>query len=144
MKSRELSNEFIHFMIKIKKYIRAQVRCEKLSKTTEQQFRTLMSLKKLKKCTLKELSKSTNVSTSSLCIMLNKLCEEGKVERETDKEDRRNTFYNLSGNGEKFLEDELENKLGALSERMDRLTEEQKNQFSKNMKEILEIMDILK
>ena len=56
---------------------------------------------------LKNLSKELNVSTSSLCILLNKLVDQNYVYREEDRRDRRNTFYGITEIGEKIINDEM-------------------------------------
>lgn len=145
MKTRIISNELISFVMKIRKFGRMYSNTNKFDncKLTEQQFRTFMCLKKLNKCTLKELSKSLKVSTSSLCIMLGKMYEEGYVDRETDIKDRRNTFYYLTEEGQKFLCDEIERRLGLLDKQIDKLTNEKKERLYSCVKEVEEIIEEL-
>ncbi|MGG7060592.1 MarR family winged helix-turn-helix transcriptional regulator, partial [Clostridium tertium] len=70
---------------------------------TERQFYALVSIRKHKKIELKNLSKDLYVSTSSLCILLNKLVDQGYVYREEDSKDRRNTFYCITEKGNEDL-----------------------------------------
>ncbi|KAJ49974.1 DNA-binding MarR family transcriptional regulator [Clostridium tetanomorphum] len=144
MDNREVAKEFIGFLIKLKKYMRAEVSKSRSSNITEQQFRTLMNLKQSGKCTLKELSGRIHVSNSSLCIMLNKMVEEGIVQREIDDKDRRNTFYNLSNCGRKFLEKELDKKLLTMGDKIGNLSEEEKEKFIVYLKGIEEIIEKIK
>ncbi len=74
---------------------------------TERQFFVLLKIYNCKKMELKNLSKELNVSTSSLCILLNKLVDQNYVYREEDRRDRRNTFYGITEIGEKILNDEM-------------------------------------
>lgn len=74
---------------------------------TERQFFVLLKIYNCKKMELKNLSKELNVSTSSLCILLNKLVEQNYVYREEDRRDRRNTFYGITEIGEKIINDEM-------------------------------------
>lgn len=74
---------------------------------TERQFFVLLKIYNCKKMELKNLSKELNVSTSSLCILLNKLVEQKYVYREEDIRDRRNTFYGITEIGEKIINDEM-------------------------------------
>ena len=53
---------------------------------TEKQFFALSELKRHNKMELKNLSTQLHASTSSLCILLNKLVEKKYVYREEDKE----------------------------------------------------------
>lgn len=74
---------------------------------TERQFFVLLKIYNCKKMELKNLSKELNVSTSSLCILLNKLVDQNYVYREEDRRDRRNTFYGITEIGEKIINDEM-------------------------------------
>ena len=55
---------------------------------------------------LKYLSNHLHVSTSSLCILLNKLVEKGYVYREEDKKDRRNTLYEITKEKSEILDEQ--------------------------------------
>lgn len=89
---------------------------------TERQFFVLLKIYKYKKMELKNLSKELNVSTSSLCILLNKLVDQNYVYRKEDSRDRRNTFYGITEYGEAVINNEMktissiiESKFNALS-----------------------------
>lgn len=77
---------------------------KKIQKLTTKQFFTLEQVSKYDKIKLKDLSKDMYVSTSSLCILLNKMVEQGYAFREEDEKDRRNTFYGLTEEGKEVLE----------------------------------------
>ena|SRR3712207_984655 len=79
---------------------------KKIQKLTSKQFFTLEQVRKYDKIELKNLSKDLYVSTSSLCILLNKMVESGYVFREEDERDRRNTFYGLTEAGKEVLKSE--------------------------------------
>ena len=81
------------------------------------------------KCPLKLLSKQIQVSTSSLCIMLNKLVDEELVYREIDQDDRRNTFYGLTEDGLRVLKDEKMLRTNKLSELIDRVPENDREEL---------------
>ena len=74
---------------------------------TERQFFVLLKIYNCKKMELKNLSKELNVSTSSLCILLNKLVDQNYVYREEDRRDRRNTFYGITEIGEEIINNEM-------------------------------------
>ncbi|MCY6370125.1 MarR family winged helix-turn-helix transcriptional regulator [Clostridium ganghwense] len=141
MESREVSKQFINFIMSIRNFFKAQTNSNSTSNVTHQQFSTLMTVKHLNKAALKDLSKEIKVSKSSLCIMLNKMVDEGYVERETDPKDRRNTFYSLSSKGEEFLGIEVENRLYKLDKRIDRLSEERKEKFYECLVEIEKVLE---
>ncbi len=105
-------------------------------KLTEKQFFALSRIKRYGKMELKNLSKDLNVSTSSLCILLNKLVERGYVYREEDKNDRRNTFYGITTNGEGVLSQEVDIFLGVIGEMICSLEEEDKKRLVFAMNEL--------
>ena len=73
---------------------------------TERQFFVLLKIYKYKQMELKNLSKELNVSTSSLCILLNKLVDQNFVYRKEDSKDRRNTFYGITEYGTEIINSE--------------------------------------
>jgi len=130
----------------IKKYARGYIYVDNTEscRLTEKQFRTLMNIKTQEKEILKNLSKNMKVSTSSLCIMLNKMTDEGLVHRETDIKDRRNTFYSLTRKGRELLDNEVEIRLSLLNKQIDKLSDEKKQKLYMCMTGIEEIIEELK
>ncbi|WP_425448204.1 MarR family winged helix-turn-helix transcriptional regulator [Dethiothermospora halolimnae] len=146
MNNRQIAEEFIKAMIKINKYMRGSKHDNEKNKlsSTDKQFRTLMYLKKVEKSPLKKLGEGLNVSKSSLCIMLNKMVENDLVKRETDSEDRRNTFYSLSEGGIKFLDEEIDRRYNSLAENIGKkLGTEDRQLFLESLKNINLLMDKL-
>ncbi|ENK1244006.1 MarR family transcriptional regulator [Clostridium sporogenes] len=139
----DLSKELIKFMITMKKQIKECLNLNCTLKLTEQQFITLFILNKNKKITLKKLSTYICVSTSSLCIMLTRMMEEGLVYREVDERDRRNTFYSLTDKGINLIDKEIEGKVHNMEERIIDLSLIQKEKLYNAIKDIEEIIDIL-
>ena len=144
MDNKEISKELIRFLIKLKRFTRVNISKTDNSKVTEQQFRTLINLKELKKSTLKDLSSSIHVSSSSLCIMLNKMVDEGIVNREEDPKDRRNTFYSLTPGGLDLLDNEIEKKLEYIGEKVSKLSIEEKKRLIEYINGIGEIIEKIK
>lgn len=110
---------------------------------TERQFFALSSIKKHGKIELKNLSRDLYVSTSSLCILLNKLVEKGYVYREEDINDRRNTFYGITQEGDKILSEEMEVFISIINTKIKRLDGEDKTNIYNYMNEIKFIIDKL-
>lgn len=123
MNNKESSKELLEFVILFNKLVREFHSQKYDSNYTQQQFRTLLYLEEMGKCPLKLLSKQIQVSTSSLCIMLNKLVDEELVYREIDQGDRRNTFYGLTENGLNVLKDEKVLRTNKLSELINKVPE---------------------
>ena len=89
---------------------------------TEKQFFALSELKRHNKMELKNLSTQLHVSTSSLCILLNKLVEKKYVYREEDKRDRRNTFYGITKEGLEVFDEQVMKFVDVIDEKIDKLS----------------------
>ena len=106
---------------------------KKIQKFTSKQFFTLEQLKKYDKIELKNLSKDLYVSTSSLCILLNKMVELGYVFREEDEKDRRNTFYGLTEEGKEVLKSEEDRIATSIANNMSSFDEKFKKSLEKSL-----------
>lgn len=98
---------------------------------TERQFFALKKMAEIDKMELKNLSKVLHVSTSSLCILLNKLVEQGYVYREEDKKDRRNTFYGITEKGKEVLEREKADILKIINKKIELIDEDKREDLYK-------------
>lgn len=110
---------------------------------TKKQFFALAEIQKHDKIELKNLSKALYVSTSSLCILLNKLVEQGYVYREEDTKDRRNTFYGITEKGEEVSNQEVEKFMNIISSKIDSIDKDEKKELSKSLKKTQEIINEL-
>ena len=144
MNSKESSKELLEFVILFNKLVREFHSQKYDSNYTQQQFRTLLYLEELGKCPLKDLSKQIQVSTSSLCIMLNKLVDEGLVSREIDQLDRRNTFYELTKDGKEVLSGEKLLRTNKLKELLEKLPEENREELLKCLATAKDILNNFK
>ncbi|MBO3446253.1 transcriptional regulator [Clostridium sp. CCUG 7971] len=107
---------------------------------TDKQFLALGSMMNYDKIELKNLSRDLHVSTSSLCILMNKLVDQGYVYREEDTKDRRNTFYGLTKEGRNLLDIEIEKFLSIIDIRIETLDEEEKRRLFAAVREANSIM----
>ncbi|MCC0636975.1 MULTISPECIES: MarR family winged helix-turn-helix transcriptional regulator [unclassified Clostridioides] len=110
---------------------------------TERQFFALVSIRKHNKMELKNLSRDLHVSTSSLCILLNKLVEQDYVYREEDSRDRRNTFYGITESGEKILDDEILKFISIISDKMNCLDVKNKDKLFDSLEDSRNIIEQL-
>lgn len=110
---------------------------------TEKQFFVLLRLQDCKKIELKNLSKDLHVSTSSLCILLNKLVEKEYVYREEDSRDRRNTFYGITEKGNEIMNEEVEKFVEISRNMLNELNQEDKDTFSVSLLNVSNIMNKL-
>lgn len=112
---------------------------------TERQFFALKKMAELDKMELKNLSKILHVSTSSLCILLNKLVERGYVYREEDKKDRRNTFYGITEKGREVLEIEKTDVLNVIKRKIELIDEDKREDLYKALELVFDTLkDTLK
>lgn len=141
-KERELlllrSMNSFHNMIKIVVSERHNTRI-----LTERQFFAVKKIAEFDKIELKNLSRELYVSTSSLCILLNKLVEQGYVYREEDPKDRRNTFYGLTEEGRVVLKKEREDILRVLSEKLSKVDSEKKDEFFEHLEKVYAFMPLI-
>lgn len=125
-----MAGEFIQLMLSLEKAARQH--CKELKgdlQFTEKQFRTMMALQKIGRVKLKELSKIINISNSSICIMLNKMVEDGYAQRETDTEDRRDMYYFLTEKGNQLVQNETKRR----TERLNMLFESKLNEADRDL-----------
>ncbi len=110
---------------------------------TERQFFALTNINKHNKIELKNLSKDLYVSTSSLCILLNKLVEKGYVYREENPQDRRNTFYGITEEGKLILKSEIEEVVEIINKKLQIIDKEDLNKLNTSLNEAQFIMNKL-
>ncbi|KPU45130.1 organic hydroperoxide resistance transcriptional regulator [Oxobacter pfennigii] len=145
MQNKETARKLLNFFVNFNSHMKIYHNYHNDSRPiTEQQFKTMLNLKILERCTLKELSEKLNLSSSSTCIMLNKLDEEGYITRESDTKDRRNTFYSLSNKGQEFLNEDLDKKLDIIGSRLEKLSEDKLERLISSMNEFQEILKEIK
>lgn len=107
---------------------------------TKKQFFTLVEIQKCEKIELKNLSKELYVSTSSLCILLNKLVELGYVYREEDSKDRRNTFYGITEEGKVVVNAEIDKFMEIINDKIDKLELQKKKELEESLQKTIDIM----
>lgn len=121
----------------------ANIGMKNIDRFTVKQFFTLLQIRKYEKIELKNLSKDLYVSTSSLCVLLNRLVENGYVSREEDPRDRRNTFYGITEEGKAVLEEEEANIVRALSEGMNKFDDKFKKDIDKSLRVLIKAAERL-
>ncbi|MEN2259533.1 MarR family winged helix-turn-helix transcriptional regulator [Paraclostridium benzoelyticum] len=139
MENKEISKLLIQSMNNYQNLIKATNtdRYKKGKVLTKKQFFTLVEIQKREKIELKNLSKELYVSTSSLCILLNKLVELGYVYREEDSKDRRNTFYGITEEGEVVVNTEIEKFMQIVNDKIDKLDLEKKKELEGSLQKLL-------
>lgn len=142
MKNKEISKLMLQSMNTYQNLIKTtNTDRYKLGKVlTKKQFFTLLEIQKHEKIELKNLSRELYVSTSSLCILLNKLVELGYVYREEDSKDRRNTFYGITEEGEGIINIEIEKFMQIINDKIDKLDLDKKKELEESLQKTIDIM----
>lgn len=142
MENKEISKLLIQSMNNYQNLIKATNtdRYKKGKVLTKKQFFTLIEIQKHEKIELKNLSKELYVSTSSLCILLNKLVEIGYVYREEDSKDRRNTFYGITEQGEIVINTEIEKFMQIINDKIDKVDLQKKKELEGSLQKTIDII----
>ena len=111
---------------------------------TPAQYKALILISRLQPCRMSDLSEAAMVSTSSLTIMLNRLVDDGLVERLSSPDDRRVIKVQLTEPGEILLKRAHDSYLDVLEAVVADLDGQRKETLLSLLKEVKEIMDDLK
>lgn len=139
MTSEETAKRLVEFAFFVKRSYRIASSSVR-AKLTDERFRLLSSLDR-SGGSLKELASRIGISASSLCIMLNKLEEEGLVIRRRDSRDRRSVRYGIDEPGRALLEAEFEARLQPLARRLDSLGLEERDRLAASLDETRRLLD---
>jgi len=138
----ELARRFLEFTINIKRLFRT-IALQTDNQLSEERYRSLQYVLKMKEAGLSELSEGLSISASRLCIMLGKLEEEGLVERHRSKEDRRQVRYSCTAKGQERLLSAQTKLLNLLTDRFYKVPVEKRDQLMKAFDEIESILAII-
>ncbi|AKL97143.1 transcriptional regulator MarR family [Clostridium aceticum] len=100
------------------------------------QFQALFIIHRFGLCNMSNLSETIEVSKGTMTCMLNKLVEDGYVERSSSAKDRRNVYVSLTQAGEKKVK-QIKNKL------LVTIDEKVRNLDESMQKEIQGVLEIL-
>jgi len=104
---------------------------------SEERFRTLLTLRYYGKGYLKTLAMHDGLSSSALCIMLNRMVGEEFAARTGDPDDRRNVSYELTASGTARLNAEIERRTELVCGALERLEIAEKARFAGAIETIL-------
>ncbi len=111
------------------------------SRDSHQRFGVLSLLEARGGQGLGDLAEELGVSSSSLCIMMNRLEEGGAILRQADPRDRRRMFYALTPEGKEHLDQERAIRLSSLAEGLDRWPEEKQGEILELARRLADLMD---
>ncbi len=128
-RDREVAHRFFELMGAMRRYVRDQLPPLAEGGMSEERFRTLVTLRYYGKSYLRTLAAHDGLSSSALCIMLNRMVEEGLAARSEDPGDRRNVNYELTAAGTARLEGELERRTELVRIGLGRMGDAEKTRF---------------
>lgn len=91
--------------------------------------------------TSSQLAKTLNVSLPRIVSLLNSLETKKLIEKQTDKEDKRKTIINITEIGRQLVLNKKEEAINTITKVIEKLDEEEINQYLKLTKKIGKIMD---
>ena len=139
---RRVAGRFLELLGAMKRCMRERLPAD--GGMTEERFRTLLTLRFYGKGYLRTLAAHDGLSSSALCIMLNRMVEEGLAARAEDPGDRRNVNYELTSGGSARLDAELQRRADAVGEAIGRMAEADKNRFARAIDTVLAGVEKLK
>lgn len=141
MKTQETALAFLKFSANLKKTFRSEVSKDDCSLSLER-FRCLQYLKDTQGATLTQAREGLGISSSSLCIMLKKLEQEGLVLRNRDTVDRRVVRYAISPPALVRLEEYVQKHVAVLVRRLEAATPEERQRLVSALDEITRVLSI--
>jgi len=127
----------------MKRFVRQEFPPFSEKQMSEEKLRCLGALRFLGKSQLKTLAAYDGLSSSSQCIMLNQLVQDGLVSRSDDPTDRRNVFYALTDPGLSLVSAVLATRIEFLCGRMDRLSASEKTRFADALTVVLRAVEAI-
>ncbi|MGA2479645.1 MAG: MarR family winged helix-turn-helix transcriptional regulator [Spirochaetia bacterium] len=139
-----MASRFLELLGAMKRYVRERLPPLAEGGVSEERFRTLLTLRYYGKGYLRTLAAHDGLSSSALCIMLNRMVDEGLAARTEDPEDRRNVSYELTAAGTARLEAEFERRTEVVRAGLVRMGEVEKDRFAGAIETLLAGVEKLK
>ena len=136
-RDRVVAGRFLELLGAMKRYVRELLPPLAGGGMSEERFRTLVTLRYYGKGYLKTLALHDGLSSSALCIMLNRMVEEGFAARAGDPDDRRNVSYELTAAGTARLNAEIARRTELICGALDRMGNAEKARFAGAIETIL-------
>jgi len=139
MSTDDTVRRFVGFAVWLKRSFRAEL-SRVQGGLSEERFRSLLYLSESSGSGLSRLSERIHISSSSLCIMLKKLEEDGYVQRRRGDADRRQVAYRLTAAGQARLEEERVRRLAVFAERFQSIGPEDQQRLMRAMDDMQSIL----
>jgi DNA-binding MarR family transcriptional regulator len=140
----DVASRFLELLGAMKRYVRERLPPLAEGGMSEERFRTLVTLRYYGKGYLRTLAAHDGLSSSALCIMLNRMVDDGLAARTGDPDDRRNVSYELTTAGSARLEAEFERRAELVRAGLGRMGEAEKVRFARAIETVLAGVEKLK
>ncbi len=105
METRKILEEFLRTIGNSRRLGKVLLSSSKETSGRPQKICLLVDLKEIGRSKLKDIALKTGYSPQNLCMLYNGLEKEGLIARQVDDFDRRNTYYFLTSEGERAVEE---------------------------------------
>ncbi|SES94927.1 DNA-binding transcriptional regulator, MarR family [Natronincola peptidivorans] len=141
MKEEQIGKQLQNFYIAFGSWMRYQYKQVKGDVgLTLSQFQVLFIISKQGLCNMSCLSEAIEVSKGTMTSALNKLVEEGYVERSASLKDRRNVYVSLTEEGKEKVTEIKEKLLNSITGVLVELEEDKKKEVQKGLEILTEIL----
>jgi DNA-binding MarR family transcriptional regulator len=140
----EVAGRFLELLGAMKRYVRERLPPLAEGGMSEERFRTLVTLRYYGKGYLRTLAAHDGLSSSALCIMLNRMVDEGLAARTEDPDDRRNVSYELTAAGAARLESEFGRRAELVRAGLAHMGDAEKVRFARAIETVLSGVEKLK
>ncbi len=110
------------------------------AKFNHSQFQVMLVLKTQGKSPISEVAKRLLISTPNMTKLLNKLIDEGMVDRAHDDKDRRIVNISLTDTGDKYLEERFNMVKLSMKDRLSSLSADQIDTLFDSLKNLKEVL----
>ncbi|HUK29121.1 MAG TPA: MarR family transcriptional regulator [Candidatus Acidoferrales bacterium] len=135
----DCAQEILEAVPMVMRTIRRQLRKHGAQVLSVPQFRTLGFLNRRKGASLSEVAEHIGLTLPSMSVLVDGLVERNYVTRKTHQDDRRRVTLMLTTRGETTLRAAREGTAEYISQRLSRLTQNERNEIRKAMRTLKEI-----
>ncbi|MCL4338657.1 MarR family winged helix-turn-helix transcriptional regulator [Patescibacteria group bacterium] len=124
------TNELVEMMFKVSRLMKEEMSyTNNLIHLSILQIQTLIFLSQNKKVSMGDIAGYFRIELSSATSLLNKLCDQGLVQRHEDKEDRRLVMITLTDKGKTLLKQAISHRRIKLEKMLSYLSQREKSEL---------------
>lgn len=127
-----------------KKLIRNGCGFNHKAKFNHSQFQVMLVLKEQGECPISDVAKRLLISTPNMTKLLNKLIDEGMINRVHDINDRRIVNISLTDEGDKFLEERFNLVKISMKDNLSSLSDNQLDKLYDSLSTLKEVLNDIK